>query len=759
MLPSVPEPIITPEKSKPSATREARKEQPLTDDIRLLGRLLGEVIAEQEGKVLFDLVEQIRKWSVAFRRHADGHAKKAMDQALRKLSTDQVISVIRAFTYFSHLANLAEDRHHVRRREVYEQSGAHPPGSVDVAFSRARWAGLSGAQFETFFASAMVMPVLTAHPTEVQRKSVLDAQRAIAQLLTERDQTRTQLGTGRPSAEGGSNAYFMQALKANEDQIRARIVQLWQTRLLRQSTLTVEDEIENALSYYETTFLKVIPALYRDIEGLARINPVPSFLTMGQWIGGDRDGNPNVDASTLSYALRRQAEVALRHYLTEIHFLGSELSMSSVLVQLSPQMQALASASPDASPHRADEPYRKALTFIYARLAATLAEFTGGVAARHALAPQQPYANASQFAGDLHTIRRSLHENHGQALCQHRLLPLIRTVDVFGFHLASLDLRQNSSDHAAVVSELLFASGLSDNYPHLSEPERQTLLLQVLNDPRPLRIPNHAYSDHTTKELAIFWACKKGISQLGSRAIRHYIISHTEDVSDLLEVLVLFKETGLMTGTLNTNSHQQLIVVPLFETIGDLRNAASIMADYYALAGIGAQMKRSGLDQEVMLGYSDSNKDGGLFTSNWELYRAEVALAGLFEKLGVRYGVRLRMFHGRGGTVGRGGGPSYEAVLAQPAGTVNGQIRVTEQGEVIASKYANPAIGRRNLETLVAATLEASLLPVAKDVPEPFQQAAQVLSDHSFATYRHLVYQNEHFASYFFHSTPIQEIA
>ena len=738
-----------------STAKQKLNERPLVEDIRLLGRILGDVIREQEGAAAFELIEQIRKLSVAFRRDEDHTADKALKKLLKGLSGDQTVSVIRAFTYFSHLANLAEDRHHIRRREVHERVGDTQEGSIEVALARLRWAGITPKTISQTLAKSHVSPVLTAHPTEVQRKSILDAERDIAQLLTSRDDIKM-----RSLANGSSkDALTPKELSANELQLRARVMQLWQTRLLRYSKLTVMDEIENSLSYYESTFLREIPKLYAELEQSLGNQPVHSFLRMGQWIGGDRDGNPNVSAQTLQYALRRQAEMVLRFYLTEVHFLGSELSMSSILVPLSEPMKALAEQSPDTNEHRKDEPYRRALTGIYARLAANLKDMTGGDAARHAVAPQNPYKQAEDFLADLRTIQASLQDNHGEALVSQRLHPLIRAVEVFGFHLATVDLRQSSDKHEEVVAELLAVARLESNYSSLDEQAKRSLLVKLLNDARPLRVLDATYSDHTRGELAIFEAAKAMRQRYGHHAIRHYIISHTETVSDLLEVLLLQKEVGLMRGTLDKQASHDLIVVPLFETIEDLRNAAPIMREFYALTGMAQQVQRSGGEQDIMLGYSDSNKDGGIFTSNWELYRAEIALVELFDELAASHGITLRMFHGRGGTVGRGGGPSYQAILAQPPGTVRGQIRLTEQGEVIGSKYANPEIGRRNLETLVAATLEATLLQPTKSASAKFLEAAASLSLSSMAAYRALVYETPGFTDYFFQSTPLREIA
>ena len=735
------------------STSRADKDQPLIDDIRLLGRILGDVIREQEGVAAFELIEKIRQLSVAFRRHDDQSADKALKKLLKGLSGDQTVSVIRAFTYFSHLANLAEDRHHIRRRAVHERAGELQEGSLARTLQRLHKAGIQPDEIVATLSRSHISPVLTAHPTEVQRKSILDAERAIARLLGERDE-QERLPRERADIEA---------------QIRARVTQLWQTRLLRFTKLTVADEIENALSYYEATFLTQIPRLYRDLEeGLGDLGEravIAPFLRMGQWIGGDRDGNPNVTAQTLELALHNQADMVLRHHLTQLHHLGAELSVSAMLTRVSPAMQALAERSPDTNAHRQDEPYRRALTGMYARLAATLKDLTGGEAARHAVAPQHAYSSAAELLADLRTIEASLQSHHGEALARARLRPLMRAVQVFGFHLATVDLRQSSDKHEEVVAELLATARIEPRYSQLDEAGKRAVLLRQLNDARPLRVPGVTYSAHTLGELAIFEGARTGRERLGAQAIRHAIISHTETVSDLLEVLLLQKETGLMRGTLIEDAVCDLIVVPLFETIEDLRNAAPIMREYLALPGVRAMIERGAADgygeQDIMLGYSDSNKDGGIFTSNWELYRAETALVELFDALnqGSPTPIQLRMFHGRGGTVGRGGGPSYQAILAQPPGTVRGQIRLTEQGEVIGSKYANPEIGRRNLETLVAATLEATLLQPTRNAPKAFLAAADELSRASMAAYRALVYDTPRFAEYFFAATPIREIA
>ncbi|WP_413192605.1 phosphoenolpyruvate carboxylase [Pararobbsia alpina] len=735
-----------------SATPRARedKDQPLFEDIRFLGRLLGDVVREQEGDEVFEVVETIRQTAVKFRREDDREAAQKLDKMLNKLNREQTNSVVRAFSYFSHLANIAEDRHHNRRRRVHAIAGSvSQPSTVAHALDRLKEVDRNCAKkLQQFFDEALIVPVLTAHPTEVQRKSILDAQHDIARLLAERDQDLT-----------------VREREHNTALLRARVTILWQTRMLRNAKLTVADEIENALSYYRTTFLSEIPALYDDIEqslaehGIAAT--LPPFLQMGNWIGGDRDGNPNVTAQTLERAITRQATTIFEHYLEEVHALGAELPVSSLLAGTSDELQELVNASPDQSEHRSDEPYRRALVGIYARLAATARELLGEdtIGTRETF-DALPYARPADFARDLHVLVDSLMANHGESLARPRLIPLARAADIFGFHLASIDLRQSSDIHEAVIAELLSNAGVIADYTTLSESEKVALLQAELAQSRPLRSSWLDYSDRTVSELAVFEAARSIRERFGARAVRNYIISHTETVSDLLEVMLLQKESGLFNGRLGDAKAPAscgIMVIPLFETIADLRDAPNIMRDFFDLPGIADVVEEQGGEQEVMLGYSDSNKDGGFLTSNWELYRAELALVALFEQRGTK----LRLFHGRGGTVGRGGGPTYQAILSQPPGTVNGQIRLTEQGEIIASKFGNPEIGRRNLETVVAATLEASLLPDrnAPDQLPVFEQTMQALSDAAMASYRDLVYETPNFKDYFFQSTPINEIA
>lgn len=744
----------------PTARRTADKDVPLREDIRFLGRLLGECLREQEGDAAFEVVETIRQTAVRFRRENDRAAGAELDRLLKRLSRDQTNQVVRAFSYFSHLANIAEDQHHNRRRRVHALAGSPPQaGSLAHALEAIDAAGVTGKQLRKFLDEALIVPVLTAHPTEVQRKSILDAEREIARLLAERDLPMTA-----------------REREHNTAQLRAKVTTLWQTRMLRDSRLTVADEIENALSYYRTCFLRGIPQLMSELEediaavfpatrkrkGTPGAQPAPlaPFLQMGSWIGGDRDGNPNVTAETLEHAASQQGQMIIDWYLDEVHALGAELSMSTLMVDASPELLALAERSPDHSEHRADEPYRRALIGIYARLAATSKALTGHAVPRRPVAPAEPYDSAEAFAADVQVVVDSLRANHGQALANGRIDALARAIGVFGFHLASVDMRQVSDVHEAVIAELFAAAGIAPDYAALPEARKLELLLAELRQPRLLTLPWHEYSEQTRKELAIFAAARELRARYGKRIARNYIISHTETLSDLVEVMLLQKESGMLQGTLGSKTdpaRMELMVIPLFETIEDLRNAAGIMQSLLDLPGFDSVIAHHGVEQEVMLGYSDSNKDGGFLTSTWELYKAELALVQLFEQRQVK----LRLFHGRGGTVGRGGGPTYQAILSQPPGTVNGQIRLTEQGEIINSKFANAEIGRRNLETVVAATLEASLLP-QQNAPrelDTFEAVMQQLSDRAFTAYRDLVYETPGFKDYFFATTPITEIA
>ena len=725
-------------------TAEAEKDAPLRADIRLLGRLLGDTVREQDGVEAYEIVERIRQASIRFHRDSDAGARRELEATIDSLDGDQTLSIVRAFSYFSHLANIAEDQHHIRRNRIHARMKSQPrPGALAYAFNRADKAGLDAAALRDFFDHALISPVLTAHPTEVRRRSTLMREIEIAELLDARERL------------AGDEI----ELARNEEQLRRAIVILWRTNMLRQSRLDVLDEVNNGLVYYDYAFFPELPRLYAEIEDeLARRDPaganrrVASFLQVGSWIGGDRDGNPNVTAEALNEAMRMQSAVALGYYLEELHRLGGELSMSLGLAQVTDALAALAERSADDSEARRNEPYRRAIAGVYSRLAKTARELDHVVALRQPLIEAIPYARAAEFAADLETIAASLEATGAGIVARGRLRALRRAVDLFGFHLAPLDLRQNSGVHERTIAELLAAAAPGTEYASLSEEARVALLAAELRSPRPLVSPFIKYSEETEAELQIFRAAAAIRRTYGDAAIRTSIISMTRGVSDMLELALLLKEVGLLTAS----GRAGVNIVPLFETIEDLRACVGVMDRLLSLAEYRRLVDSLGGEQEVMLGYSDSNKDGGFVTSGWELYKAEIGLVEVFR----RHGVRIRLFHGRGGSVGRGGGPSYDAILAQPGGAVRGQIRITEQGEIIASKYSNGEVGRRNLETLVSATLEASLLQETAPAPDPdYLEAMEALSEAAYRAYRGLVYETEGFENYFWSSTVITEIA
>lgn len=719
------------------------KDQPLINDIRQLGRLLGDTVRDQEGEDVFDIVENIRTSSIKFHRDNDKPARAELEEILYSLSPETTVQILRAFSYFSHLANIAEDQHHIRRIRSHAIAGSPPRSStIEKALDRIFEAGYSTNQVIAFFNNALISPVLTAHPTEVRRKSVMTREMEIARLLFSREQ-----GSLTPAEYDEMEASLSRT-----------ILTLWQTNLLRHSKMGVIDEVKNGLTYYDYTFLEELPRLYAKLEDLLQQHsdtnePVslPSFFRIGSWIGGDRDGNPFVTSDVMAETLKRQSSVALNYYLTEVHLLGGELSLSARIVNISPELKALSDASPDRSPHRAEEPYRRAVVGVYAKIAATLDCLDDEKAVLKPVEIATPYNSPKELKDDLLIIQKSLIENKAEELTKGRLRKITRAVDCFGFHLASIDLRQNSKIHEETIGELLEAVGLEANYPALTEEERISVLRTELKNARPLLRTNWDYSESTHKEMGVFQTAALSQNTYGSEALPTAIISNAQSVSDLLELAVLLKEVGIVTPEGQSRMH----LVPLFETIEDLQNCPEIMEALFAVPEYRALLESNGNVQEVMLGYSDSNKDGGFVTSGWELYKAETKLIDAFKK----YGIKLRLFHGRGGTVGRGGGPSYDAILAQPKGAVDGHIRITEQGEIISSKYTNPQLGQRNLEILTSATMEATLVPKEIDSPQSFYDAMEELSSNAFKAYRELVYETEGFEEYFWASTVINEIA
>ncbi|WP_051162005.1 phosphoenolpyruvate carboxylase [Nocardia brevicatena] len=779
--------------------------RPLREDIRFLGGVLGDTIRDHEGPEVFDLIERVRVEAFRVRREEVG--RSAVADMLAGVDVEVALPLIRAFSYFVLLANLAEDIQRDRRRTVHEAAGEPPQdSSLAATYRKLDEAALPGQRVAELLDNALVSPVITAHPTETRRRTVFDTQTRITDLMRQR-----QRAGDRERA-------------ALEVAIRRQVLTLWRTALIRLSRLRIQDEISVGLRYYDLTFLDVVPAINAEVRASLRTRwpgadllPRP-ILRPGSWIGGDRDGNPYVTAEVVRTAVRQAAAVAFGRYLRDLTELEKSLSQSARLVSVTPTLADLAALGyPDPGTH-ADEPYRRALHGIRLRLTATAKRILltgplGGEAGSHgqgvhgarprthgrdagygtgagaeaspppapgaqvprwsaaevlpdglgaALAADidpgaVPYPTPRALLDDLEAVDAALRAS-GDGLLADDLLATVRhTVETFGFHLQSLDMRQNSEVHEQVVAELLAWAGVHQDYASLSEARRVELLSAELRTRRPLLGPHARLGERAAAELDIVRAAADAVEILGPDAVPNYIISMCTSVSDILEAALLLKEGGLLDpGDPDGPPYCPTGIVPLFETIEDLAAGSATLAAALDVPVYRDLLAARGMRQEVMLGYSDSNKDGGYLAANWALYRAELDLVDLARKTGIR----LRLFHGRGGTVGRGGGRSYDAILAQPAGAVQGSLRLTEQGEVIAAKYAEPGAAHRNLESLIAGTLESTLLDVeglGADA-EPSYALMDDLAARARAAYARLVHETPGFVEYFRQSTPVAEV-
>lgn len=722
----------------------------LRDDIRFLGQILGEVIAEQEGQEVYELVEQARLTSFDI---AKGNAEMdSLVQVFDGITPAKATPIARAFSHFALLANLAEDLYDEELREQALDAGDTPPDStLDATWLKLNEGNVGAEAVADVLRNAEVAPVLTAHPTETRRRTVFDAQKWITTHMRERHALQSAEPTARTQSK----------LDEIEKNIRRRITILWQTALIRVARPRIEDEIEVGLRYYKLSLLEEIPRINRDVavelrERFGEGVPLKPVVKPGSWIGGDHDGNPYVTAETVEYSTHRAAETVLKYYARQLHSLEHELSLSDRMNKVTPQLLALADAGHNDVPSRVDEPYRRAVHGVRGRILATTAELIGEDAVEGVwFKVFTPYASPEEFLNDALTIDHSLRESKDVLIADDRLSVLISAIESFGFNLYALDLRQNSESYEDVLTELFERAQVTANYRELSEAEKLEVLLKELRSPRPL-IPHGSdeYSEVTDRELGIFRTASEVVKKFGPRMVPHCIISMASSVTDVLEPMVLLKEFGLIAAN-GDNPRGTVDVIPLFETIEDLQAGAGILDELWKIDLYRNYLLQRDNVQEVMLGYSDSNKDGGYFSANWALYDAELQLVELCRSAGVK----LRLFHGRGGTVGRGGGPSYDAILAQPRGAVQGSVRITEQGEIISAKYGNPETARRNLEALVSATLEASLLDVSELTDH--QRAYDIMSEISelsLKKYASLVHEDQGFIDYFTQSTPLQEI-
>ena len=582
-----------------------------------------------------------------------------------------------------------------------------------------------------------VVPVLTAHPTQVQRKTILDLTEKLHTLLRKHRDVKNGLINGR---------------KWKND-IQKHIEILIQSDIIREKKLKVANEITNVLEYYNLSFIKAIGKLMTEYKLLLEENNIElkneTPITMGMWIGGDRDGNPFVTAETLNLSAMKQCELITTYYLEKLESLYRTFSMSTQYVEESKELEELANRSNDLSVYREKEPYRRAIYYIKEKLDNTKEYLLNDKEIG------EKYLTSAEFINDLEIIEKSLLENKGEILITGEFEELLNVVKIFGFYLASIDMRQDSSVYEASVAELLSSANIEKNYSALSEEEKCKLLLkQLKEDPRPLSINDeNKQSEELKKELSIFRTARRLKDKLGDNIIKQNIISHTTSISDLLELAIMLKEVGLVGS-----DFARLQLVPLFETIEDLENSYEIMDEYLSLDIVKKWVSDNKNYQEIMLGYSDSNKDGGYLSSGWSLYKAQQELSSLGEK----HNIKVTFFHGRGGTVGRGGGPSYDAIISQPLGSVQDRIRLTEQGEIIAAKYGNSDAAYYNLEALFSAVIQRMNADKTntdiRDIPEIQKIMDEIVND-SYNKYRELVFENKNFYNYFFEATPIKEIS
>ena len=712
-----------------STTRSVRQ------NMRLLSAALDDAIRELEGEAAAARVSAAR--GLALQAHASGDPAP-LEQLAAGLERDEAVFLARAFALDAALADIAED---VTGRRRFAEMEARSDTEAAASRTLPEAARALGGRAPDALARLHVVPVLTAHPTEMRRRSVADREVELARLMAFRRHHLPRDLDRRLRAE-----------------LHREVALLWLTRLNRPDRITVADEVRNML---EVTRRALLPALEELLDGWAdALGPLgegglpPEALTLGTWIGGDRDGHPGVDGATLRAALEAQASLLLGRYVGLAAQLRDDLSLSTTLIGVSPQVQALAARAGEGSVHRADEPYRAAFIGVHARLLATLHKLAAGPPA-----PGEPYAGPDELLAELEAVRASLEAHGGARLVGSRLPLFIALVRACGFHLLSLDLRQNSDVHARTLHELFAAVSPDVDYQALDEEARVRLLLGELADKRPLRTPFADYGEETRRELGVVDAAARALADYGPRALGRYVVSKTDSVSDMLEPLVLMKQAGLVEG--GPAPVARVPVSPLFETIADLQHAPDIMRRWLALPPVRSMLdaSRPAGVQEAMLGYSDSSKDGGFLPSRRGAAEAAAALAQVTREAGVG----LQLFHGRGGSGGRGGGPTAETVLAQPPGTVQGRIRLTEQGEMIQRLYGDTAVARRNLDALAAAALTAG----ASDAPaeaaaalDPRAEAALTrLSAEAFAAFRALVYDDPAFEDFFWSATPVAEIA
>ncbi|WP_062707328.1 phosphoenolpyruvate carboxylase [Streptococcus halotolerans] len=727
----------------------------IQEEVEILTQLLEEITQGLVGEGVYSKIKELTNLSTS-----DDY--QGLQDLISTIDNEEMVLISRYFTILPLLINIAEDVDLAYEVNYQNNVDKDYLGKLSTVMGMIA----ENEQGADFINHLNVVPVLTAHPTQVQRKTMLELTNHIHDLLRKhRDVKRGLINKDKWYSD-----------------MRRYIQMMMQTDIIREKKLKVKNEITNVMAYYPTSLIKAITKLTQEYKSLAAKHGIPlenpKPITMGMWIGGDRDGNPYVTAETLRLSATLQSEVILTYYIEKISELYRQFSLSNTLTAVSEGVLDLADKSLDSSEFRENEPYRKAFSYIQAKLVNTLIDFRGPDAeftkdfsklSQHARQPHTMdyhlahashrglvhdfYTSVEDFKADLGIIRDSLENNGMRNLIKGDFTELCQAVDVFGFFLATIDMRQDSSVQEACVAELLRTANIEDNYSALSEEEKcQLLLKELVEDPRQLSATNTPKSELLEKELAIYQVARGLKDRLGEDVIKQHIISHTETVSDMLELAIMLKEVGLLD-----KDHSRVQIVPLFETIEDLENAKGIMADYLNLDIVKSWLKDHQGYQEVMLGYSDSNKDGGYLASGWTLYKAQNELT----KLGEEFGVKMTFFHGRGGTVGRGGGPSYDAITSQPFGSIKDRIRLTEQGEVIGTKYGNKDSAYYNLEMLISATLDRMVTRMITDPNkiDTYRSIMEEIVSDSNLIYRDLVFGNPHFYDYFFEASPIKEVS
>ena len=692
------------------------------EEIQLLTDMLLEATKKITSTVTFNKIVELKKL-------ADSKKYDELNEIIKTLNQEEMEIIANFFSTLPLLINISEDVDLAFEVNYKNNSEESYVGKLSDSIKNLKDTNILN--------NINVVPVLTAHPTQVQRKTTLDLTENIHNLLRKHRDVKNGL---------------INKSKWKED-LQKHIEILLQSDIIREKKLKVANEITNVLEYYNRSFIKAITKLMIEYKKLLRENSIDLVnetpITMGMWIGGDRDGNPFVTADTLKLSAMKQCELIITYYMNQLNILYRTFSMSSQLIKESEDLRQLADKSNDSSVYREKEYYRKAIYYIREKLSNTKKYLLNNED------NNEKYLTAEELEQDLLIIKNSLLENNGETLIKGDFEELLSAVKIFGFYLASIDMRQDSSVYEACVAELLKSANIENNYSELSESEKCDLLLNILKkDPRPLSINDeNKQSEELRKELLIFKTARELKDKLGNNIIKQNIISHTTSISDLLELAIMLKEVGLVGS-----DFARLQLVPLFETIEDLENSYEIMDNYLALDIVKKWVKDNKDYQEIMLGYSDSNKDGGYLSSGWSLYKAQQDLSSL----GNKHGIKITFFHGRGGTVGRGGGPSYDAIISQPLGSVQDRIRLTEQGEIIAAKYGNKDAAYYNLETLFSAVIErmnADMVNIdIRDIPEIKEMMDEIVED-SYKTYRKLVFENPNFYNYFFEATPIKEVS